>query len=110
MLPSLLWAATPQYVQGKLVGVERKTREKVNMYLVNNPMSTEVPYFQITVRVNQTDYKAEYTPRHSDEELPEAWVNGAEVSVRVDKHRLFLKRPDGSEFQWILLKKSPIKD
>lgn len=80
------------------------------MYLVNNPVATEVPYYEITVRVGQTDYRAEYTPRHPEEELPDAWVNGAEVSVRLEKHHLLLKRPDGSELQWILLKKSPVKD
>ena len=108
--PSLVLAALPQYSQGKLVQVERKTREKVTMYLVNNPVSTEVPYYQITVRVDQTDYSAEYTPRHPEQQLPDAWVTGADVMVRIEKHHLFLKRPDGSELQWLLLKRSPVKN
>jgi hypothetical protein len=111
LLPSAVLAAVhPQYSQAKLIEVERKTREKVNMYLVNTPVSTEVPYYQITVRLNQTDYKAEYTPRHPEEELPEAWVEGANVMVRTEKHHLILQRPDGSELQWILLKRSPAKN
>lgn len=110
LLPSFIWAAQQQFSPGKLVQVDRKTRERVSMYLVNNPVATEVPYYEITVRVGQTDYRAEYTPRHPEEELPDAWVNGAEVSVRLEKHHLLLKRPDGSELQWILLKKSPVKD
>lgn len=110
LLPALLSAVQPHYSQAKLIGVERKTREKVNMYLVNTPVSTEVPYYQITVRLDQNDYKAEYTPRHPEEQLPETWVEGADVMVRVEKHHLFLKRPDGSELQWILLKRSPAKN
>ena len=110
LLPAILSAVQPHYSQAKLVKVERKTREKVNMYLVNTPVSTEVPYYQITLRLDQNDYKAEYTPRHPEEELPEAWVDGADVMVRTAKHHLFLKRPDGSELQWILLKRSPTKN
>ena len=84
LLPALLSAVQPHYSQAKLIGVERKTREKVNMYLVNTPVSTEVPYYQITVRLDQNDYKAEYTPRHPEEQLPETWVEGADVMVRVE--------------------------
>jgi len=103
-------AQKAHYSQGKLMQVEHKTREKVTMYHVNNPLATEVPYYQITVRIDQTDYRAEYTPRHPEEELPDGWVNGADVMVRVDKHQLFLKRPDGSELEWLLLKRSPVKE
>jgi hypothetical protein len=109
-VPALLFAVQPQYSQAKLIQVERKTREKVNMYLVNTPVSTEVPYYEITVRSDQTDYKAEYTPRHAEEQLPEPWVEGADVMIRIEKHHLILKRPDGSELQWILLKRSPAKN
>jgi hypothetical protein len=108
--PALLSAVQPQYSQAKLIQVERKTREKINMYLVNTPVSTEVPYYQITVRLDNIDYKAEYTPRHPEEQLPEPWVEGADVMVRVERHHLVLKRPDGSELQWILLKRTPAKN
>ncbi len=110
LLPALVLAAQPQYGQGKIIKVQRKTREKVSMYLVNNPVATEVPYYQITLRVDRSDYRAEYTPRHPEETLPDAWVDGADVSVRLDKHHLFLQRPDGSELGWIILKKTSAKD
>lgn len=104
------WGVQPQYSPAKLIEVQRKTRQKVDMYLVNTPVTTEVPYFQITVRVDQTDYTAEYTPRHSEEQLPDSWVAGSDVMVRLEKHHLVLKRPDGSEFQWLLLKRSAVKN
>jgi hypothetical protein len=90
--------------------VQRKTRDKVDMYLVNTPLTTAVPYFEITVRLNQTDYIAEYTPRQSGEELPGSWLAGADVQVRVEKRYLFLKRPDGSELRWIVIKRIPAKE
>lgn len=101
-----VWGAERSYVTGKLVSVEHKTRDKVDMYLVNTPVTTAVPYFELTVQLGDTDYVAEYTPRHGGEELPVDWIAGAEVSVRVVKHSLFLKRHDGSETQWIVVKKS----
>ncbi len=65
-----------------------------------------MPYFEITVEFEDLDYVAEYTPRHSGEELPEAWRPDEAVRGRVDKHRLYLLRPDGSEVQFIIEKKS----
>jgi len=69
-----------------------------------------VPYFEITVRLGQTDYKAEYTPRHAEEELPGQWVEGADVMIRLEKHALFLKRPEGTEMKWLLTKRTAVKE
>ena len=102
-------AAEAHYSTAKIVDVQRKTREKVNLYLVNTPVSTEVPYFEITVRLQQTDYTAEYTPRHEDEELPADWTAGANTSMRLEKHYLFLKRSSGSELRWTITKQRPVK-
>ena len=104
------WSAQPQYTSAKLTHVERKTRERVDMYLVNTPVSTEVPYFEIVVQLNQTDYTAQFTPRHSEEELPAEWVAGADIQVRLEKHALFLKRPEGTELRWTVVKKTPAKE
>ena len=105
-----VWAVEHQYSAGKIVDVQRKTREKVNMYLVNTPVSTEVPYFEITLRLNQTDYTAEFTPRHDNEELPADWTAGADVSMRLEKHYVFLKRSDSAELRWLITKRRPAKE
>lgn len=102
-------AAEHQYTTAQIVDVQRKTREKVNMYLVNTPVSTEVPYFELTLRVNQTDYTAEFTPRHDDEELPAEWHSGADVSARLEKHYLFLKRSGGTELRWTITKRKAVE-
>lgn len=79
------------------------------MYLVNTPVGHEVPYYEITVRMNHFDYTAEYTPHH-DAELPSEWVVGAVFSARLEKHVLFLKRSDGSELRSIISKRHPASE
>lgn len=96
------------YSKGKFIEVQQKSRDKVDMYLVNTPVTTAVPYFEIAVELGETDYVAEYTPRHSAEELPDAWRPGESVEGRVEKHHLFLKRSDGTEMQWIITKRTPV--
>jgi hypothetical protein len=108
LAPSGFGAEKP-YTPGKLMDVQQKSRDKVDMYLVNTPVTTTVPYFELTVEVGNTDYVAEYTPRHSQEELPQDWKPGINVEVRVEKRHLFLKRPDGSEMQWIITKRIPVQ-
>ncbi len=105
-----IWAAEHEYSTAKILNVERKTRQKVDMYLVNTPVGREVPYFEITLRAGQTEYTAEFTPRHENDELPAEWVADADVPVRLEKHSLFLKRTDGTELRWIVTKHKTIKD
>jgi hypothetical protein len=101
-------ATQKPYVQGKFLAIQQKSRDRVDLYLVNTPITTSVPYFEITVEFGDLDYVAEYTPRHSGEELPEAWRPDEAVRGRVDKHRLYLLRPDGSEIEFIIEKKAPV--
>ena len=101
-------ATQKPYVQGKCVAIQHKSRDRVDLYLVNTPVTTAVPYFEITVEFGDVDYVAEYTPRHSGEELPEAWRPDEAVRGRVDKHHLYLLRPDGSEIEFIIEKKAPV--
>jgi hypothetical protein len=104
----LVGATQKPYVQGKFVAIQQKSRDRVDLYLVNTPITTAVPYFEITVEFGDVDYLAEYTPRHSGEELPEAWRPDEAVRGRVDKHHLYLLRPDGSEIEFIIEKKAPV--
>ena len=97
-------AAQPAFTKGKFVAIQQKSRDRVEMYLVNTPVTTAVPYFEILVELGDADYTAEYTPRHAGEELPEAWKVGEPVQCRVEKHRLYLQRFDGTEMPWIITK------
>ncbi len=104
------WAVEHQYATAKIVDVQRKTRTRVDMYLVNTPVGTEIPYFVMNVQLGQTQYSAEFTPRHDDEELPADWVTGADISIRLEKHAMFIKQHDGSESRWIVTKKRQLKE
>lgn len=105
MMCRLAFGAQHQYSKGTIVEVQQRTRNRVDLYLVNTPVSTEVAYFEITVQSANIKYVAEYTPRHSAEVLSTDWITGAEVSIRPEKHYLFLKRTDGSEVQWTIVKR-----
>jgi hypothetical protein len=105
-----VFGAQKSYSTGKFIEVQQKTRDKVDMYLVNTPVTTPVPYFEISLELGETSYVAEYSPRHSEEELPEAWHAGENVQARVEKRHLYLKRSDGSEMQWLITKHSPVSD
>jgi hypothetical protein len=103
-----LYAAKKVYLTGKFLDIQQKSKDRVDMYLVNTPVTTAVPYFEVTVELGDTDYVAEYTPRHDSEELPEAWKSGTDVKARVEKHHLFLQRSDGTEMPWIITKRKLI--
>ena len=108
LMAPCLYAAEKPYSTGKILDVQQKTRDKVDMYLVNTPVTTAVPYFEISIEFGSTHYVAEYTPRHSAEHLPEAWRPGETVKGRVDKHHVYLQRPDGSELTFIITKRTAV--
>jgi hypothetical protein len=103
-----LYAAQKPYSTGTLLDVQQKTRDKVDLYLVNTPVTTAVPYFEISIEFGSTDYVAEYTARHSADQLPEGWRRGETVPGRMDKHHLYLRRPDGSEVTFIITKRTGV--
>ncbi len=108
-LISLLSAARKpeEYQSGKIMTVEQKTNSEVLYYLVNTPVTRDSPYFEVSIQVKDFLYRAQYTPRHSADGLPEDWKSGAEVQVRLNKHDLFVKRPEGGEIQFAIEKRSP---
>jgi hypothetical protein len=89
-----------------IVRAEQKTRDRVIYYVVNTPLYREDPYFEVEVTVDRTTLVAEYEPRDAWEMLPEAWTPGAIVQGRVVGHSLFLKRPNGSELRFIVVKRT----
>ena len=110
LMAPCLYAAQKPYSTGKILDVQQKTRDKVDLYLVNTPVTTAVPYFEISIEFGNTDYVAEYTPRHSAEQLPEVWGPGETVKGRVDKHHVYLQRPDGSELTFIITKRTAVDE
>jgi hypothetical protein len=89
-----------------IVRAAQKTRDRVIYYVVNTPLYREDPYFEVEVSVNGTNILAEYEPRDAWEMLPEPWKPGAVVQGRVEGHSLFLKRPNGTELRFVIVKRT----
>ena len=105
---SNLYAAEKQYETGRIVNVEKKSRERILYYLVNTPVTREYPYYQLSVQLNNWQYETEYIPRHAADSLPEDWKPGTEVQIKLgDKRHMFVKPPEGLELQLIILKRVP---
>jgi len=100
-----LYAVERSYQTATLVGVQQKHRSRVLYYIVNTPVTQEDPFYQVSVQLKNTIYEGEYTPRHAEESLPGNWKPGASIQARIEKHFMFLKRPDGSELQFVIVKR-----
>lgn len=93
---------------GVILTVERKTKSRVQYYVVNTPVTTEDPYFEMQVDSAGQVYTVEYEPRSSQEVLPDGCTAGETVKVRVDgKRTLFVQCLDSpTEQRWSIQKKT----
>lgn len=103
-----LQAAEKQYEKGRIVSIEKKSHERVLYYLVNTPVTQDDPYYEVLLQQNSWLYRAEYTPRHSADSLPDDWEPGAEVQMKLsDKHHVWVKESTGPELQLLVVKRVP---
>ena len=91
-----------------IVRAEVKTRDRVVYWVVNTPLYHEDPYFEVAVRTAGTVLVGEREPRNAHEMLPQDWKPGARVQGRVDKHHLFLRRPNGTEVRFIITRRTNV--
>lgn len=103
-----LFAVQSGFQTMSIVRASQKTRDRVLFYLVNTPIMQEEPYFEVEVRVADTILVGEYEPRDAWEMLPEPWKPGATVQGRVEKRSLFLKRPNGTEMRFVIVKRTRV--
>jgi hypothetical protein len=92
-----------------IVRAEQKTHDRVVYWQVNTPLYREDPYFEVTVRAGRTVLVGEYEPRSAGEMLPEPWKPGAVVQARIEKRSMYLKRPNGSELRFVIVKRTAAK-
>jgi hypothetical protein len=108
-LSGLNAAEKPLYQSGKIVDIQQKTKTRILYYQVDTPVTKEDPYYEISVRVKDTVYVGDYSPRHAGDALPEDWnVPQAEVRLRLDKHYMYLMRPVGTELQFVITKRMAV--
>ena len=105
-LPGL--AADKQYETARIVNIEKKSHERILYYLVNTPVTQDDPYYQLELQLNSFVYLCEYTPRHAADSLPDDWLPGTEVKMKLaDKRHVSVKGPGGFELQLIIVKRTP---
>ena len=97
-------AARPNYQIGVVTRIERKAHDRTLYYLVNTPVMTEDPYYEISVRVQDIVYVGEYALRNSEDELPFAWKPGDEVRVQIEKSHMLVERPSGGSLKMVIEK------
>ena len=91
-----------------IIRAEVKTRDRLVYWVVNTPLYHEDPYFEVAVRAPGTNVMivAERDPEMRGEMLPQDWKPGELVEGRVDKHHLYLKRPNGIEMRFIITRRT----
>lgn len=63
-------------------------------------VSEKVVTYQFNIKAGDTQYTSRYTPEPEDQpgNLPHAWWQGTSlVGIRVKKHTLYLRMPEGGE-------------
>jgi hypothetical protein len=100
------FAVESGYLALTIVRAEVKARDRVVYWLVNTPIYQEDPYFEVAVRTAGTVVVGEREPQRAGEMLPEAWKPGVVVQGRVDKHHLFLRRPNGTEVRFMITRRT----
>jgi hypothetical protein len=91
-----------------IVRVEEKAHDRVVAWVNDTPIYQEDPYFALTVRAGDRRLEAEYEPRNAWETLPVFWKPGTKVQGRIEKRGLFLKRPNGTEIRFVIIKRTTV--
>src|SRR5437763_15782082 len=97
VLLSMAFGVQGSYLDGSIIDVQKKANTRVLYYIVNTPVTRDDPYYEVQVRVHETVYTAQYTPRHEDDSILEDYKPETKVQARVEKRHLFLKREGGND-------------
>jgi hypothetical protein len=95
-------AIEQSYATATLRSVQKKYHDQVLYYLYNTPIMREDPYFEVSVQLRDIVVVGEYTPRYEGEPLPDNWKVGEPVEVRLEKHYIYLQRPNGSDVKFLI--------
>lgn len=98
-------AAEKPQEAGRIVDVQHKVNTRVLYYLVNTPVTQDDPYYEVAVEIGNTVYRGVHTPTHRGDTLPDEWKPAAEVQVKVEGRSFSVKRPDGSQMDFTIVKR-----
>ena len=91
-----------------IVSAEQKTHDRVVAWVNDTPIYQPDVYFHVAVRSGDNVFEGEYEPVSQWETLPVFWKPGVEVQGRIRGHSLFLKRPNGVEIRFVILKRTAV--
>ncbi len=86
-------------------------RDKENWIQAEREVQQEIAAQQsvrrtaIVVRLNGVEYIGEYQPELSDGYVPGEFGRGADVPVRIQGDKMFVRRPNGKELETRIVKK-----
>jgi hypothetical protein len=87
-----------------IVKAEEKARDRVVYWVVDTPIYQEDPYFEVSVRAGDLLLVGQYEPEHHTEMFPD-WKPGEVVRGRVEKHFFYLRRPNGADMRFMIVKR-----
>jgi hypothetical protein len=102
LLISCLYAVENTYVMGTILEVQQKAHTRVLYYVVDTPITRDDPYFEIQIQIKDKIYTGEHATRHAADLPPSEWKPESEVKIRLEKHSMFLQRPDGQELEFVI--------
>ena len=108
VLSAFLHAVESGELPMTIVRAEQKMRDRVVAWVNDTPIYQQDPYFEVAVRSGDKILEAEYEPGSVWETLPGFWKADVEVQGRVKGHSLFLKRPNGVEIRFVILKRTAV--
>jgi len=91
-----------------IVRAEQKTRDRVVAWVNDTQIYQEDPYFEVVVRAGDNLLEGEQEASMKWESLPVFCNASVEVQGRVRGHSLFLKRPNGAEIRFVILKRTAV--
>ena len=101
-------AVEPGELPMTIVRAEQVARDRVVAWVNDTPIYQQDPWFEVAVRAGDKILEGEYQPSSPWETLPVFWKPGVEVQGRVHGHSLFLKRPNGVEIRFVILKRTAV--
>lgn len=90
---------------GRIVDVQHKVNTRILYYLVNTPVTQDDPYYEVAVQIGNTVYRGVHTPTHRGDTLPDEWKPAADVQVKVEGRSFSVRRPDGSQMDFTIVKR-----
>ena len=89
-----------------IVRADQKTRDRVVAWVVDTPIYQQESYFEVVVRTGGKQFQGQRDPENAFEMMPVFWKPGVKVQGRVQGHSLYLKRPNGVEMRFVIVKRS----